>query len=63
MSTNIQSELRGQGLSGVPLLSDWRAVVVHRTETRAGRYIISRFSVPPSHADLIAALAGLGSDR
>jgi hypothetical protein len=63
MSTNIQSELRGQGLSGVPLLSDWRAVVVHGPETRAGRYIISRFPVPPGHADLIAALAGLGSDR
>jgi hypothetical protein len=47
-------------VSGLPLF-DWRTVVVHKPETSAGRYISSRFPVPPGHADLIAALAGLGS--
>jgi hypothetical protein len=63
VNTHTQTEKREQGLSGLQLLNDWRAVVVHKPETRAGRYIISRFPVPPGHADLIASLAGLGADR
>jgi hypothetical protein len=63
VNTHSKSDLKIQGLSGPPLLNDWRAVVVRKPETRAGRYICSRFPVPPGHADLIAALAGLGSDR
>ena len=38
------------------------SVVVRKPETRAGQYLRSRFPVPPGHADLIAALAGLGSE-
>jgi hypothetical protein len=60
MNTHTLSDLKIQGLSGLPL-GDWRTVVVHKPETRAGRFISSRFPVPPGHADLIAALAGLGS--
>jgi hypothetical protein len=50
----------GSQIQGLPLF-DWRAAVVHKPETRAGQYLRSRFPVPPGHADLIAALAGLGS--
>ena len=49
-----------QGLSGLPLF-DWRTVVVRKPATRAGQYLRSRFPVPAGHADLLAALAGLGS--
>jgi hypothetical protein len=45
------------------LLDNWRPIIPPKPETRAGRYIISRFPVPPSHADLIAVLAGLGPNR
>jgi hypothetical protein len=51
-------------IQGLPqLIDNWRPVIVHKPETRAGRYIISRFPVPPGHADLIASLAGLGADQ
>jgi hypothetical protein len=58
MHTHTQTDLREQGPSDISLIIDWR--MVRRPETRAGRYVISRFPVPPGHADLIAALAGLG---
>ena len=61
MNIHTQSDLIPQGLSGLTLLEDWRAVIVRKPETRAGRYIIARFPVPPGQADLIAAFAGLGS--
>ncbi len=61
MFTHSKPDLKIQGLSGLPL-GDWRTVIVHKPETRAGRFISSRFPVPPGHADLIAALAGLGSE-
>jgi hypothetical protein len=50
-----------QGIS--QLIENWRPIIAHKPETRAGHYIISRFPVPPGHADLIAFLAGLGADR
>lgn len=59
MKKHNKSERKLQGLSGLPLF-DWRAAV-RRPATRAGRYIDARFPVPAGHADLIAALAGLGS--
>lgn len=59
MHTHIRSTDKVQTLSGVSL-ADFRAVVVHKPATRAGRFLVSRFRVPPGHADLIAALAGLG---
>jgi hypothetical protein len=42
-------------------LFDWRAVVVHQPLTVGGRFVRNRFPVRPELADLIAALAGLGS--
>ena len=54
-----KSEQELQGLSSLPLF-EWRAEV-RRPATRAGRYIGARFPVPAGHADLIAALAGIGS--
>jgi hypothetical protein len=60
MNRHSKPEPKLQGLSGLPLF-DWRPVVVRRPATRAGRYISSRFPIPPGHADLIAALAGFGS--
>ncbi|WP_426531775.1 hypothetical protein [Bradyrhizobium sp. McL0615] len=59
MNTNTKPPVKIQQLSGLPLF-DWRAAVVNKPTTLAGRYIRSRFSVSPSHADLIATLAGLG---
>lgn len=40
-----------------------KAPEVFRPETRAGRYVIARFPVPPAQADLIAKLAGIGGER
>jgi hypothetical protein len=60
VNRDSKSESKLQGLSGLPLF-DWRAVFVRGPSTRGGRFICSRFPVPPGHADLIAALAGLGS--
>jgi hypothetical protein len=50
----------GSQIQGLPIF-DWRTVVVRKPETRAGQYLCRRFPIPPSHADLIAAFAGLGS--
>jgi hypothetical protein len=50
----------GGQIQGLPLF-DWRAVVVRKPETRAGQYLCRRLPIPSGHADLIAALAGLGS--
>jgi hypothetical protein len=61
MQTHTNSELKIQGFSGPPFLNDWR-VAVHKPDTPAGRYILARFPVPSGQADLIAALAGFGSD-
>ena len=60
MNTHTKSDATIQGLSGLPLF-DWRTIVVHKPATRPGQYLHRRFLVPPGHADLIAALAGLGS--
>ena len=60
MHTHSKPNPTIQGPSGLPLF-DWRVAVVHKPATRAGRFLQSRFAVPPGHADLIAALAGLGS--
>jgi len=56
---HADSKTGGQ-IQGLPLF-DWRAATIRKPETRAGQYLRSRFPIPPGHADLIAALAGLGS--
>jgi hypothetical protein len=48
-------------IQGLPLF-DWRAVVVHKPATHAGNFVTRRYRVHPAFADLIAALAGLGSE-
>ena len=47
-------------IQGLPLF-DWRAAVVNKPATRAEQYLCRRLPIPPGHADLIAARAGLGS--
>ena len=59
VTTHSKSDAHIQALSGLPLF-DWRAAIVRKPSTRAGRFLQSRFPVPPGHADLIADLAGLG---
>ena len=38
-----------------------RRPIDFKPTTRAGQYLCRRLRIPPGHADLIAALAGLGS--
>lgn len=59
MTTHSNPLHANQGLSGLPLF-DWRNAVVRKPATKAGQYLLSRYSLPPGHADLIAALAGIG---
>ena len=46
-----------------PPLSDWRGMIFCRPTTRAGQYVMRRDAIAPHTAEVIAALAGLGSDR
>ena len=41
---------------------DWRAAIVHKPATHAGNFVTRRYRVHPAFADLIAALAGLGTE-
>ena len=43
-------------------LFDWRAAIVHKPATHAGNFVARRYRVHPAFADLIATLAGLGSE-
>jgi chorismate-pyruvate lyase len=49
-----------QSVSILPLFS-WREALV-QPGTRAGRFVTRRYRVHPALADLIADLAGLGSE-
>jgi hypothetical protein len=48
-------------LSGLPLF-DWRHVTVRPATSRAGQYVMRRYGLPIHTAEVIAALAGLGSE-
>ena len=48
-------------VSGLPLF-DWHYVVTRPRTTRAGQYVMRRYGVPIHTAEVIAALAGLGSE-
>lgn len=53
-----------QSVSDLPLF-DWRVVVVRprpRPSTRAGSFVARRYCVDPALADLVADLAGIGSE-
>jgi hypothetical protein len=43
-------------------VSSWRPTVVGRPLSLAGRFVIRRCRVTPDVAEVIAALAGLGSE-
>jgi hypothetical protein len=60
MKTCIKRPLKTQSVSGLPLFS-WPVVVV-QPNTRAGDFVARRYHVNPALADLIARLAGLGSE-
>ena len=60
MKTCIQRPHKTQPVSDLPLFS-WRVVVV-QPGTRAGHYVARRYRVHPAFADLVANLAGLGSE-
>jgi hypothetical protein len=51
----------GSQIQGLPLF-DWRAAIVHKPATHAGNFVTRRYRVHPAFADLIATLAGLGSE-
>jgi hypothetical protein len=47
-------------VSGLP--PDWRHVVVCSPSSRAAQFVMRRYHVAPHTAEVIAALAGLGSE-
>jgi hypothetical protein len=47
-------------ISGLP--PDWRHVVVWSPPSRAAQFVMRRYHVAPHTAEVIAALAGLGSE-
>jgi hypothetical protein len=62
MKTSTKRPSKEQSVSDLPPF-DWRVVVVRpRPNTRAGSFVARRFGVAPAMADLIANLAGLGSE-
>jgi hypothetical protein len=60
MKTYSKRRPKIQPLSDLPLLS-WRALVL-RPATPAGRFVTRRYRVHPAFADLVANLAGIGSE-
>jgi hypothetical protein len=60
VKTSIKRPRKTQSVSGLPLFS-WRVTVI-QPRTRAGLFVARRYRVQPAFADLIANLAGLGSE-
>jgi hypothetical protein len=61
VNRNSKPKPKFQDLSGLPLF-DWRQAVLQPPRTRAGLHLARRYRLHPSIADVVAALAGLGSD-
>jgi hypothetical protein len=59
-SNNKRSVGKCHGLEGLPLF-DWRQTPPRRPPTRAGAFVTRKFGVPTAIADVVAALAGLGT--
>jgi hypothetical protein len=57
---NKQSAGKCHGIAGLPLF-DWRQTPPRRPPTPAGAYVTRKFGVPIAIADVVAALAGLGT--
>ncbi|WP_136626620.1 hypothetical protein [Bradyrhizobium macuxiense] len=60
VKTSTKRSQETQLISGSPLIP-WQPVV-DQPSTRAGQFVARRYSVAPAVADLIANLAGLGSE-
>jgi hypothetical protein len=60
MKTHSKRTRKTQSVSGLPLFS-WRVTVI-QPSSRAGLFVARRYRVRPAFADLIASLAGLGSE-
>jgi hypothetical protein len=60
VKTRTKSPRKTQSVSNLPLFS-WRVAVV-QPGTRAGNFVARRYRVHPAFADLVAGLAGLGSE-
>lgn len=60
MSTDIKHSPKAQPVSPLPQ-SPWRSAVMWPS-TPAGRFVVRRFGVNPVIADVIAAMAGIGSE-
>jgi hypothetical protein len=60
MKTSIKRPRKTQSVSVLPLFS-WRVTVI-QPSTRAGLFVARRYRMQPAFADLIASLAGLGSE-
>jgi hypothetical protein len=60
VKTYTKRLLKPQPISDLPLFS-WRSVVL-RPATPAGQFVVRRYRVHPNVADLLASLAGIGSE-
>jgi hypothetical protein len=60
MKPDTKTTFQKQSDSDLPLLN-WPTVVV-RPNTMGGNFVVRRFHVDPALADLVADLAGIGSE-
>jgi hypothetical protein len=61
MNTHSKTADKIQPFPGLPLF-DWHPVAVRHPLSRAGLHVMRRYRVAPHIAELIASLAGLGSE-
>jgi hypothetical protein len=61
VNTHSKTTEKIQPFPGLPLF-DWRQVVVRPPANRAAQYVMRRYRVAPHMAEVIAVLAGLGSE-
>ena len=60
MKTYTKRLLKPQPISDLPLFS-WRVTAI-QPRSRAGVFVARRYRVHPAVADLVASLAGIGSE-
>lgn len=60
MKTHSKRPQQSQSVSDLPLFS-WRVTIL-QPSSRAGLFVARRYRVHPAFADLVANLAGLGSE-
>jgi hypothetical protein len=59
---NVKKYSKPLPVNQVSGLFDWRQVVVRSPSSRAAQFVMRRCRVAPHTAEVIAALAGLGSE-